>query len=115
MNQTASLAHGPAETFGAGSATVLGRRKAGDGDEPDAEASPAAGRSGVGGGASGPDSPPSGAEDVDEDEEPRDILAICKHGDKLGVAAVGGATICFERLGFGHGLAKAPPRSCVAH
>lgn len=93
MNQVASRTRPGRTLRGADSATILGRRKAGDGDETDADASPAAGRALVGGGAGGPDSPPGGTEDVDDDEEPRDILAVCKHGDRLGVAAVGGATV----------------------
>lgn len=69
---------------------MLGRRKATDGDGVHDDA----GRR-VSGAARGEEiEGPSGDEsDRRVEDEPRDILALCKHGDSLGIAAVSGDTI----------------------
>lgn len=48
----------------------------------------AGGRASTGGGASGSTPPSDDEGDCDHDEEPRDILAVCRHGNRLGIAAV---------------------------
>lgn len=65
------------------------KRRAGQGDRNGEDADGARGTATrPAGGASGPSTQSPDDIDFDDDEEPRDILAICKLGDKLGIAAV---------------------------
>lgn len=69
---------------------MLGRRKTRDGDSGHEDSRRGvSGMAGSGEEGVGADACLSDDEADDRDcEEPRDILAVCKHGDSLGIAAV---------------------------
>ncbi|CAM9880429.1 unnamed protein product, partial [Ectocarpus fasciculatus] len=73
---------------GPSSPATARNRRAAQGDRVSEDADGATGTTGLpGGDASGPSALFPDEVDFDDEEEPRDILAVCKLGDKLGIAA----------------------------